>query len=226
MASVGSDSEFPVDPQGFLYNLISVLAPNMEKVGEWVAEVRKANPGISREELADYLGDRIVWTYTGQGVALALPGAVPGLGTIVQLGVEVTALGADLGLMVRNMAYLAFALGHCFGVTGREVLLQDTLIIMGMWSGALVMTRSGAIRLGTKVVEVGFKKQFPAKILQAINQRVGTTILTKYGTKRGGVALGKLIPFGVGAVVGGGFNYLTMKAFKRAAVRKFTLKRG
>ena len=54
--------------------------------------------------------------------------------------------------------------------------------------------------------------------------QVGTTILTKYGTKRGGVAIGKLIPFGVGVVVGGGFSYLTMKKFGDSARKYFSLK--
>jgi len=50
---------------------------------------------------------------------------------------------------------------------------------------------------------------------------VGTTIVTKYGTKRGGIALGRVIPFGVGVVVGGGFNLATMKGFKRASLKYY-----
>ena len=67
--------------------------------------------------------------------------------------------------------------------------------------------------------EIPVKKRFPGKILQAINKKVGTTVLTKYGTKRGGIAIGKLIPFGVGVVVGGGFNYIMMKRFKTSSIK-------
>ena len=38
-------------------------------------------------------------------------------------------------------------------------------------------------------------------------------MVTKWGTKRGGVALGRMIPFGVGAAIGGGVNYLGTKSF-------------
>lgn len=72
-------------------------------------------------------------------------------------------------------------------------------------------------RIGTKVAIAQFNK-IPGKLFQSINRRVGTTIVTKYGTKRGGIAVGKLVPFGVGAAVGGGFNLATMKAFKRQAI--------
>lgn len=209
---------------GFLLRLIRALAPDPKKVGEWVRETRHENPELQSPQLAEYLSDRIVWTYTAQGAALALPGAVPGLGTIVQAGVEAGSISADVALMVRNQTHLTFALGECFGIHGRESLIQDALICMGLGTNALSLTKSGAIKIGTKVASASFNTKFPATILQAINRKVGTTILTKYGMKRGGIALGKLVPFGVGVVVSGGFNYLTMKAFAASARSYLSLK--
>lgn len=207
-----------------ILSLIEKLAPDHSAVEEWVDQVRASNPELDAESLADYIGDKIVWTYTTQGAALALPGAIPGLGTVVQIGVESGAAVTDIALMVRNQSYLVFALGACLGRKGKETLIQDALICMGLWTNALQLTKTGAIRMGTKVVEANFKKRFPASILMAVNKRVSTTVLTKYGTKRGGVALGRMIPFGVGVAVGGGFNYLTMKAFKKATIRYLSLK--
>lgn len=213
-----------VNDFGFLLRLIFRLAPDPSKVREYVNEARKENPDLNRKELADFLGDEIVWTYTKQGAALALPGAVPGLGTVTQIAIETGAVSADIALMIRNQSYLVFVIGNAFGIRGRETLMQDTLICIGLWTKALNMTKSGAIRMGTKIIEANFRKKFPGKILQGINKKVGTTVLTKYGTKRGGVALGHLIPFGVGVAVGGGFNYLTMKRFKISTIRYFELK--
>ena len=211
---------------GFLLKLISKLAPDIKKVSEWIEEVKKKNPELSLDEIADYLSDDIVWTYSKQGAALALPGAVPGLGTLVQIGTEIGATSLDIALMVRNQAYLTFALGCCYGIKGREILIQDTLICMGLWSKSLVLTKQGFIRISSKVTEAQFRKKFPAKIFQAINKKVGKTILTKYGTKRGGIAVGRLIPFGVGTAIGGGFNYIVMKKFKKQTIKYFRLKKG
>lgn len=207
-----------------ILSLIEKLAPDQSAVEEWVDQVRAENPELDANSLADYIGDKIVWTYTSQGAALALPGAIPGLGTVVQVGVESGAAMTDIALMVRNQSYLVFALGACLGRKGKETLIQDALICMGLWTNALQLTKTGAIRMGTKVVEANFKRRFPASILMAVNKKVSTTVFTKYGTKRGGVALGRLIPFGVGVAVGGGFNYLTMKAFKKATIRYLSLK--
>lgn len=214
-----------MESNGFLLALIEKLVPDQRKVADWIAEVRRENSELSPLEIADYVGDAIVWTYAKQGAALALPGAIPGLGTVVQVATEVGATTADIALMVRNQAYLVFAIGHSLGIKGRETLIQDTLICMGLWANALQVTKTGIIKLGSKVLDAQFKKKFPAEILKAINRKVGTTIITKYGTKRGGVAVGRLIPFGVGVVVGGGFNYLTMKNFKGSTVEYFSLKK-
>lgn len=86
--------------------------------------------------------------------------------------------------MVRNQTYLCFALAACYGIRGREVLLQDALICMGLWTNALSLTKSGTIRIGSKIAEASFKKKFPGHVLKAINKKVGTTVVTKYGTKR------------------------------------------
>ena len=206
---------------GFIFDLISKLAPDPKKVAAWIHEIRTENPELHNDDLADFVGDKIVWTYTSQGAALALPGAIPGLGTIVQISTEIGTASVDVALMIRNQAYLVFALGSIYGYHSREMLIQDTLICIGLWTNALSLSKSGAIRIGTKVAEANFKKHFPGKILQAINRKVSTTVLTKYGTKRGGIALGKLIPFGVGVLVGGGFSYITMKNFKRRTIEFF-----
>jgi len=209
----------------FLVKLIENLAPSQADVRDWVKQTKKENPSLNKDELAEYIADTIVWTYTRQGAYLALPGAIPGLGTFVQAAVEAGALSADIALLVRNQTYLISALSECYGKQGRKVLVQDALICMGLWTNALSLTKSGAVRIGNKVAGVAFKK-FPAEILKKINKKVGTTILTKYGTKRGGIALGKLIPFGVGMLVGGGFNYITMKKFASSSRNYLSLKAG
>jgi hypothetical protein len=209
----------------YLLDFVRKLAPDPQKVAQWIAEVRAENPELHNDELADFVGDKIVWTYTSQGAALALPGAIPGLGTIIQISTEVSTASADVALMIRNQAYLVFALGAIYGNHSREILIQDTLICIGLWTNALGIAKSGALKIGTKIAEANFKKRFPAKILQAINRKVSVTVLTKYGTKRGGIAVGKLIPFGVGVLVGGGFSYITMKNFKRRTIQYLTTKR-
>jgi len=208
----------------FLNQLIDKLAPNQKDVQKWIDGIKKENPELTNDEIVENVCDYIIISCTKQGAALSLPGAIPVLGTIAQISVEVGATSVDIALLVRNSTYLVFALGAIYGVKERKVLIQDTLLTIGLWSNAIILTKEGTIRIGEKIVTNAFKKKFPAQIFKTINKKVGRTILTKYGVKRGGVAIGKLIPFGVGIVVGGGFNYLMMKKFAKQTKKYFNLK--
>lgn len=58
--------------------------------------------------------------------------------------------------------------------------------------------------------------------LRALNGAIGRTIVTKYGTKRGVLALGRAIPFGVGAGVGYGLNNYIVRQTTRSTHRFFS----
>ncbi|HYX43496.1 MAG TPA: hypothetical protein VE760_00545, partial [Acidimicrobiales bacterium] len=50
-----------------------------------------------------------------------------------------------------------------------------------------------------------------------INRKLGRSVLTRFGTRRGAPALGRVLPFGIGAAVGGSANYLSVQAIGRHA---------
>lgn len=60
----------------------------------------------------------------------------------------------------------------------------------------------------------------PVETLRQINKILGKNFVTKYGTKQGIIVLGRVAPFGIGAVIGGGANAamatLTVRAGRRA----------
>lgn len=62
-------------------------------------------------------------------------------------------------------------------------------------------------------------EKIPEKVLISINKKIGFRLITKFGNK-GIVNLGKLVP-GVGAVVGGGLDYLETKIISERAYKWF-----
>jgi hypothetical protein len=64
-------------------------------------------------------------------------------------------------------------------------------------------------------------KSIPMSVLRAVNSSAGRTIVTKYGTKRGVIALGRALPFGVGMVIGGGANYASVRIMANHANKFF-----
>ena len=72
--------------------------------------------------------------------------------------------------------------------------------------------------MGTKIAATYFNRHVSGAMLRKINTKLGTTVLT-YGTKRGGVALGRMLPFGVGATIGGSVNFITTRSFGHVILR-------
>lgn len=206
------------------FNLLSVVktvAPKFESIDSEIYHLRRQYPNFSNDQLADKYCSSIVKKYTSIGVATALPSVIPGIGTVAQIATEVGTVSTDLAMMLRYMASICYGTAKIYGKDDINEFDAEFVIVLGLWCGTILPARAMSQKIGTKAALVSFNKNVSSKMLQAINRKVGFTIFTKYGTKRGGVALGKLIPFGVGALVGGGFNNFTMKKFKNNAIQRY-----
>lgn len=69
---------------------------------------------------------------------------------------------------------------------------------------------------GKKVVE-----GIPMAAIKKANTVLGPRFITKYGTKQGVLVLGKQVPLGIGAAVGGGGNFLFGRATIKVADKLF-----
>lgn len=63
--------------------------------------------------------------------------------------------------------------------------------------------------------------QVPTATLRQIDKVLGRNFVTKYGTRQGIVVLGRVAPFGIGAVIGGGANAALASLAVRAGRRAF-----
>lgn len=204
-----------------LLTIVNAVSPSYDSLRKEVQELKDSYPNKSKKELAKKYGNRLRRKYTSVGVVSALPSTIPGVGTTAQIGIEAATISGDLALMLRWMAVTCYGIGLIYDKDIESEFSQEFIKILGLWSGAIESAKVGTEKIATKVAIAQFNKRVSGKTLQAINRKVGTTIFTKYGTKRGGIALGKLIPFGVGAVVGGTFNYFTMNNFKNKAINYY-----
>jgi len=204
-----------------LHKVIKQVMPTFNDIRKDIHVLRYANPALSHHALAALYLKRTRNKYTGVGVVTALPGVIPGLGTTAQIAVEVGATSADILLMLRWMASLAFGISLLYDKDIEADFEDEFTVILGIWAGVIVAEKA-ALSKGDKISIGHFDQHITDRIKNRMNQKIGRKLVTKYGSKRGGAALGRLIPFGIGAVVGGTFNYFTIERFGKAAVDYFT----
>jgi len=152
---------------------------------------------------------------------MAVVGAVTGglaAMPVVGTSAEVAANVAELSMFTMRAGELILTMAALHGYDEASVDDQRAwiLAVLTFGNGAAEGLAKLAGELG-KGLGGKAARAFPTELLQRINRRLGRTIVTKYGTKRGAVALGQAFPFGIGAVVGGTFNYGSMYAIGRQA---------
>ena len=213
-----------------LFEALQVI-PGAENVEVTVRELLGRRDDGDPDELARAAVSRATWLLTGTGVVASLPGAVPGLGTATQAAITSSSVTAETWLLLRNLTVMQLVVAGIYGCEltdpgdpskvhpGR---LDELLIIWGLETGVVLPAAEAGKRVGTKVAVSQFNKKVSGEVLAKINQKIGTTVLTKWGTKRGGIALGRLIPFGVGSAVGGGMNYVAARSFGAAVIKYYS----
>jgi hypothetical protein len=199
-----------------LHQIILRVKPAFSDIHRDIAMLKLKHPGRTPKELSRLHISRVRNKYTSVGVASALPGAIPGLGTVTQIAVEAGAASADLILMLRWMAAITYGTGLIYEKDIKTDFDDEFALILGIWAGVVLPENTDEAK-GDRIGIGHLDKHITDRIRNRMNQRIGRKLVTKYGTKRGSASLGRLIPFGVGAVVGGTFNYFTLEKFGKVA---------
>ena len=144
--------------------------------------------------------------------------AVPGTGTATLLATT----AADFGWFAMRAADLILTIAVIHGHT------QATVEQRKAWVLSILAFGEGASTGFTKAAgEVGrglggkLTSRISTASLQRVNRAVGRTVVTKYGTTRGAIALGRALPLGIGAIIGGTANYASVSVLARQADKFF-----
>ncbi|MEV4622590.1 hypothetical protein AB0J74_28250 [Asanoa sp. NPDC049573] len=182
-----------------------------------IARARQRNPEATPAEVIRNLERMYVSALAGTGAAVGGAAAAPGVGTGVALALSAGEALSSLELT----ALFALSVAEVHGVPIDEIERRRT-IAMGIMLGG-----SAAETIGKVAERTGqhWGRQIVAKVpvetLRQINKILGKNFVTKYGTKQGIIVLGRVAPFGIGAVIGGGANAAVAAMAVKAARRAF-----
>lgn len=144
-------------------------------------------------------------------------GFVTGFGGVITMPFTLPAnVGNVMYVQMRMIACTAYMAGYNLNSDQTQTFVYACLAGVAV-NGFL---KKAGIVFGLKLA-TGVIKKIPGKVLTKINQKVGFRFITKFGTK-GIVNLGKMVP-GVGAVVGGGLDFVETKVIADRAYRWFML---
>jgi hypothetical protein len=197
-------------PQVLLRGLENALGVQRAPVAGYVARLRRARPDATPAEIIVVLEKQYLAAVTSTGAAVGGAAAVPGVGTALAL----TLSGGETVVFLEATALFALAVAEVHGIRVDEIERRRTLVL------AVILGDRGAMLVEKMVGRTGqhwgdlLPDVLPMSSITAINKTLGRWFLTRYGRKQGVLAIGRVAPFGIGAVIGAGGN----RAFGRRVV--------
>ncbi|OKJ97530.1 hypothetical protein [Amycolatopsis sp. CB00013] len=198
-----------------LDKVIGAQAPLVRKN---IARARQRNPEATPAEVVRTLERMYVGALASTGAAVGATAAAPAVGTGIALALSAGEFVSSLELST----LFVLSLAEVHGVQLDEIERRRTLVM------GILLGQSGSEAIIGKVAErtgqhwarqvVG---KVPAATLIKINKVLGRNFVTKYGTKQGIIVLGRVVPFGIGAAIGGGANATMAALAVRASRRAF-----
>ena len=170
--------------------------------------LRRRYPEASPAELAAMLEKHYLRTVTGGGAAVGGSALVPGVSTVAALGLSAV---ATMGFLEATALY-AQSIAELHGIQLDDPDRARTMVM------AILMGEEGLALIRDLVGQAGGKKQgqtwgnivgtsMPTGMVGTVLDSIRRRFLKKILTKQGAAMLGRAVPFGIGAVVGGAGNH-------------------
>ncbi|GAB4062535.1 hypothetical protein GCM10028777_02590 [Angustibacter speluncae] len=178
---------------------LSLQAPLVER---HIARLRRTRPDAPPSEIVKRLNGEFRAATISAGTGVGAAAAAPGVGTAVALALS----GGEALAFLNATALYVLSRAAVQGVPLQDIERRRTLVM------AVMLGEAGAKSVQQVAERTGqhwarqLVKSIPASRLTAINKVLGRHFVVKYGTKQGIVVLGRVVPFGIGAVIGGASN--------------------
>ena len=195
-------------------------------------KVAKEAPGHSSSDRARNIAKPIRSRMTALGAAAGATAAAPAVGT----GIAMSALVGELGVVALQTTDMVMAIGAAYGHTDAtpDERRAWVLAVLAFGDDAAEEFATLAREMGVKIADGraldianeaiiggGAGQMATVDALRRINTALAAQVLKKWGTRRGAATVGKLLPFGIGAAVGGSANFFMIREFAKQAERFF-----
>jgi hypothetical protein len=218
LASDALDRPVPTSSEPILALLDKAIGMQAPLVRKNIARARQRNPEATPAEVVRTLERMYVSALAGTGAAVGATAAAPAVGTGIALALSAGEAFSSLELS----ALFVLSVAEVHGVRLDEIERRRTLVM------GILLGQSGSNAIVGKVAERTGQhwarqlvSRVPAATLRQINGVLGKDFITKYGAKQGIIVLGRVAPFGIGAVIGGGANATVAGLAVRAGRRAF-----
>jgi len=189
-----------------------------------IRSIRRGRPHASPDEIIRTLERRYLAAVTTGGAAVGATAAIPAIGT----GASLALSGVETAGFLEASALFAQSVTEVHGIVVDDPDRARALVMTMVLGGAgtdLVQQLAGQVAgsgpTRNKFWGETITKGLPRAAMGPIADRIKQTFIKRFAVAQGTNVVGRLIPFGIGAVIGGGGNHLLGKQIIKTAREGF-----
>lgn len=200
-----------------------VLSVQRPVVLAHIRSIRASKPDASPAEIIAILERRFLTAVTSGGALVGASAVLPAVGVATSLVLS----GIETAGFLEASALFAQSVTEIHGIAIIEPERARTLVMaMMLGTGGQELLQQVAAQAaggGTRTAYWGefVTKSLPRAAFGPVSDRIRTAFLKRFAVTQGTSVIGRAIPFGVGAVVGGTGNHLLGRKIVRSARSAF-----
>lgn len=169
-------------------------------VRAYVQRLRHSEPGTSPAQVVTKLEKRYLAAATASGAAVGATAAVPAIGTLLAL----SAVAGETAIFLEATAFFVLCVAEVHGIPvdnrERRRALVLAVLVGDRGKGAVAELLGSGRTSGAWLTEGTAAVPLPA--VSELNSRLLRYFVKRFTLRRGALAFGKLLPVGLGAVIG------------------------
>jgi hypothetical protein len=178
-------------------------------VTAYVERLREHHPTAAPADIIEKLDKHYMAAVIASGAAVGTAAAFPGIGTLIAM----SAVAGETVVFLEATAVYVLAVAEVHGIPAEHRERRRALVLavlVGDDSKHAVADLLGPGRTSGAWLSDG-AATLPLPAVSQLNSRLLRYFVKRYTLKRGAIAFGKLLPVGIGAVVGGVGNRMMGK---------------
>jgi len=207
----GSPPTGPASHPTFDRTIDKMLSVQRPVVLAHIRSIRKGKPDATPAEIVRVLERRYLAAVTTGGALVGATAAIPAVGTVTSVALS----AAETAGFLEASALFAQSVTEVHGIALSDPERSRTLVmalIMGTAGSDLVEQLAGEV-VGGAPGRTAFwgemvTKSLPKSAVGSVAKRLRTYFLKRFAAREGASIVGRAIPFGIGAVIGGTGNHL------------------